>query len=188
MNRPKRSLLFPAITFPAITVAMLAGCRSGPGSIGHGVPSAADAHRQLEQVKSMAGTWHLVDAAPDDAPTAIYRIVANETAVEERLFPGQRHEMITMNFIDDGRLALTHYCALGNQPTMAAVAGPEDEIHFEFVGITDLDSPTSQHMHEHTLEFLDDPDRVDSTWILWNDGAEAERRRFPLERRRPATN
>ena len=24
-----------------------------------------------------------------------------------------------------------------------------------------------QHMHEHPLEFHDDPDRVDSTWILW---------------------
>ena len=43
-------------------------------------------------------------------------------------------------------------------------------------------------MHEHTLEFHDDPDRVDSTWILWNDGAEAERRRFPLERRMSTSN
>lgn len=131
----------------------------------------------------MAGTWYLADASEEDAPTAIYRVVANETAVEERLFPGQAKEMITMYFIDDGRLTLTHFCALGNQPTMAAVAGDDDEINFEFVAITDLDSPASQHMHEHTLEFHEDPDRVDSTWILWNDGMEAERRRFPLRRR-----
>lgn len=177
-----------ALLISALTLSVLSGCQSGPNAATRTGPSAADANRQLEQVKSLAGTWYLVDAAADDAPTAIYRIVANETAVEERLFPGQRREMITMYFIDEGRLTLTHYCALGNQPTMAAVAGPEGEIHFEFVGITDLDSPTSQHMHEHTLEFLADPDRVDSTWILWEGGVEAERRRFPLERRMPVAN
>jgi hypothetical protein len=176
---------------PTLAVSMLAGCQSGPDATRQGQAPHADhanATRQLEQVKSMAGTWYLADAADGDAPTAIYRVVANETAVEERLFPGQAKEMITMYFIDEGRLTLTHFCALGNQPTMGAVEGDDDEINFGFIGITDLASPTSQHMHEHTLEFYDDPDRVDSTWILWNDGAEAERRRFPLERRMSTSN
>ena len=169
-------------SFVALASITTGGCRSSPDAASSG-SSGPDAARQLDQVKSMAGTWYLADASEEDAPTAIYRVVANETAVEERLFPGQAKEMITMYFIDDGRLTLTHFCALGNQPTMAAVAGDDDEINFEFVAITDLDSPASQHMHEHTLEFHEDPDRVDSTWILWNDGMEAERRRFPLRRR-----
>ena len=130
----------------------------------------------------MVGTWYLADVDEAGAPTAVYRVVANETAVEERLFPGPAKEMLTTYFIDAGRLTLTHFCGLGNQPTMAAVDGPDDEINFEFIGITDLTAPTSQHMHEHTLDFFEDPDRADSASILWNDGAEAERRFFPLQR------
>ena len=186
MKNSTASLLVPTLVF-----ATLGGCQSGPESTSPDHAAHADdanAARQLEQVKAMAGTWYLADAEDGDAPTAIYRVVANETAVEERLFPGQAKEMITMYFIDEGRLTLTHFCALGNQPTMGAVDGDADEINFGFIGITDLASPTSQHMHEHTLEFHDDPDRVDSTWILWNDGTEAERRLFPLQRRMVMTD
>ncbi len=186
MKITSKMLLVAAISLSSSTIV---GCQSSPEPAGTKSDQAmTDATRQLEQVKAMAGTWHLVDAGAEDAPTAIYRVVANETAVEERLFPGQAKEMITMYFIDEGRLTLTHFCALGNQPTMAAVSGPEDQIHFEFMGITDLTSPESPHMHEHTLEFFENPDRVDSTWILWKDDAEAERRRFPLERRLTMTD
>ena len=62
-----------------------------------------------------------------------------------------------------------------------AAADPEDEIHFKFVGLTDLDSPGTQR----TLEVLEVPVRDDSTWICWAGGAEPERRQFPLERRTP---
>ncbi|MAC19046.1 MAG: hypothetical protein CMJ23_05080 [Phycisphaerae bacterium] len=165
----------------AVGVAFLASCHSTPEPSSKA--TMADANPQFERVKSMIGDWYLVDAEPGDAPTATYRLSANETAVVERLFPGQRKEMVTMYFIDDGRLKLTHFCALGNQPSMGAIPGDDDVVEFEFIGITNLAAPTAQHMHEHVLEFTDDRNRVDSTWVLWNDGSEAERRFFPLERR-----
>ena len=165
----------------AVGVTFLASCHSTPEPSSKA--TMADANPQFERVKSMIGDWYLVDAEPGDAPTATYRLSANETAVVERLFPGQRKEMVTMYFIDDGRLKLTHFCALGNQPSMGAIPGDDDVVEFEFIGITNLASPTAEHMHEPVLEFTDDRNRVDSTWVLWNDGAEAERRFFPLERR-----
>ena len=163
-----------------IGIMALVSCQSSPTPSSSG---ATEVNPQFEQVKSMVGDWYLLDSEPGDAPTATYRLSANETAVVERLFPGQRKEMVTMYFVDEGRLKLTHFCALGNQPTMGAIPGPEDEIEFEFIEISNLASPTAQHMHEHVFEFTDDRNRVDSTWVLWNDGREAERRFFPLQRR-----
>jgi len=65
---------------------------------------------------------------------------------------------------------------------MVAVPSDKAEIEFKFVGITNLVTPTSMHMHEYVFGFHDDADRVDATWVLWDDGAEAERRFFSLER------
>lgn len=168
----------------AIAAMTLTSCRSSPKASDAAEQTASDSgNAQFERVKSMVGDWYLVDADPGDGPTATYRLSANETAVVERLFPGERKEMVTMYFVDDGRLKLTHFCALGNQPTMGAIPGPENEVEFEFLGITNLSAPTARHMHEHVLEFTENRNRVDSTWVLWNQGSEAERRLFPLQRR-----
>lgn len=168
------------------TALLLTACSgTGPRTPESDSKITSPANPQFERVKELVGDWYLIDAEPEDGPTATYRLSANETAVVERLFPGERKEMVTMYFVDDGRLTLTHFCALGNQPTMGALSGadPEDEIEFEFLGITDLESPTGMHMHEHVFEFTEDDNRMTSVWVLWNGGAEAERRRFPLERR-----
>lgn len=140
------------------------------------------ADQQLARMRTMVGDWYRTDAAASDGPVMQYSIAANGSAVVERLFPGEEKEMVTMYFVDGDRLKLTHYCALGNQPTMVARASEGDRIDFEFVGVSNLASKNSAHMHEHEIEFLGE-NRVDATWILWKDDQEAERRLFPVERR-----
>ena len=65
---------------------------------------------------------------------------------------------------------------------MLALPGDEDEIHFESMGVSNMPDSNDRHMHEHIIAF-NEKDQVDATWILWNDGEEAERRFFPMERR-----
>ncbi|MCK7511304.1 MAG: hypothetical protein MZV70_49445 [Desulfobacterales bacterium] len=52
------------------------------------------------------------------AVSVTYRITANGSVVLETLFPGTDHEMLTLYHLDNDRLGLTHYCAMGNQPRM----------------------------------------------------------------------
>jgi len=149
-------------------------------------PSAARARpltadQQLDLVKKLEGTWYRTDQ-DQQTPVAIFEELANGTAMLERLFPGQEKEMITMYFVDDGALKLTHFCALGNQPTMVAVPGDAEQLDFCFHSITALGASTEAHMHEHIIAF-NAKDQVDATWVLWKNGSEAERRFFPMQRR-----
>lgn len=160
-----------------LLAASLASCASTDGA-----PEAIDGTPHFHRMSAMVGEWHRVDAAPGDGPVMTYELAANGSAVVERLFPGMEKEMVTMYFMDGERLTLTHYCALGNQPSMVATGGGEASIEFDFAGASNLDSPEETHMHQHVVEFLGE-DRVDATWVLWDGGSEAERRFFQVERR-----
>ena len=68
------------------------------------------------------------------------------------------------------------------QNEMLALPGDEDEIHFEFMGVSNMPDSNDMHMHEHIIAF-NEKDQIDAAWILWNDGEEAERRFFPMQHR-----
>jgi hypothetical protein len=127
---------------------------------------------QFEQLKGLAGDWY----APDDLgkPTGevmlSYRVSSNNTAVIETTFPGQDFEMTTVYTLDRADLVLTHYCALGNAPSMQAVDdGDDSRVHFECTGVGNAKSHDDQHMHDAVFRFEDDG-RLRSTWTLWGDG------------------
>lgn len=172
-----------SFTSVALLSAFLLG--TGCSTLEHGRNGALEhelsADQQLELVKQLEGTWYRTDE-DQQTPIAIFEGLANGTAMLERLFPGEDKEMVTMYFVDDGALKLTHFCALGNQPTMVAGPGSADQIDFGFQSITSLGAPTEAHMHEHVIAF-NKPDQVDATWVLWKNGEEAERRFFPMQRR-----
>ena len=91
-------------------VLFLASCQAAPEKLK--TSTNPEASRQFEQVKLLVGDWYRTDTAEGDAPTAIYRLSVNETTIVERLFVGKPREMVTMYFMDDGQLTLTHFCAL----------------------------------------------------------------------------
>ena len=148
----------------------------------HRAPAPMDGAPHFEQMTTMVGEWYRIDGEPGDGPVMTYELAANGSAVVERLFPGMEKEMVTMYYMDGDRLMLTHYCALGNQPSMVATGGDEALVEFDFNGASNLGSSDEMHMHQHVVAFIGE-DRVDATWVLWDGGEEAERRLFPVERR-----
>ena len=79
-------------------------------------PSAA-----LETMQSLAGTWTGTAKHADgteEPATVEYRVTSGGSAVAETLSPGTPHEMISMYHDQGGKLAMTHYCMLGNQPEL----------------------------------------------------------------------
>src|SRR5690606_1922102 len=93
-------------------------------------------------------------------PTEVrYRITGGGSAVEEVLFPGTEHEMVSLYHRDGPFLLMTHYCAAGNQPRMRAVwTDPPPNldapvrIHFKFQDATNLPDPNAMHMHATTFQ------------------------------------
>ncbi|HEX7379825.1 MAG TPA: hypothetical protein VF278_22055 [Pirellulales bacterium] len=136
--------------------------------------SVAGNARRFESLKQLAGQWVEVakDGKPSDKVVSSIRVTSAGTVVEETLFPGSDHEMVTMYHLDGDDLLLTHYCSLGNQPRLRAE--PSDDakrIIFKFVGATNLKSEDEMHIHQAKFQ-LDDADHFHAEWTANKDGGE----------------
>jgi hypothetical protein len=73
--------------------------------------------------------------------------------------------MVTMYVRDGNGIALTHYCALGNQPRMKAPDATAAKLDFEFTGANGLASSTAAHMHRVSV-LVTDADHFSEEWTL----------------------
>ena len=72
----------------------------------------------FESMKSLAGNWEGSEVSGDkEKPVKVeYKVSSNGSTIVETLFPGTKYEMITVYHDNGGKLSMTHYCAIGNQP------------------------------------------------------------------------
>jgi hypothetical protein len=141
-----------------------------------GKPPAAPQHPGLERLKKLAGTWAAADAdgKPTDQIVSVIKVTAGGSAVQETLFPGQPHEMLSVYHCDGADLVMTHFCMLGNQPRMKAdPKSPPNQLCFKFAGGSNLNPAKDKHMHEGTLTFLDE-DHIEFSGVCWEGGKPAK--------------
>src|SRR6266850_6525111 len=87
---------------------------------------------EFERMKALVGTWK-GKADMGQGPmemTVEYRIISGGSAIEERIFAGTPKEMVTMYHDKGGKLALTHYCMLRNQPAMRLKSSDKKTLKF----------------------------------------------------------
>jgi hypothetical protein len=160
----------------AIGGLLLAGLLAGGG---------ADGKAALERLKSLAGTWRGHVVTPDGpAASVVYSVTAGGSTVQEKLFPGTDHEMVTMYHLDGNDLVLTHYCAMGNQPRMRLVTATGTdplELRFDFAGGANVDPARDAHMHAGNIT-LRGRDRLEAVWAVYDKGKQAGANKFYLER------
>ncbi len=146
---------------------------------------AVDPGAAFERLKSLAGTWQGQAGDEKGGPPAIvvYRVASAGSVVQETLFPGTSHEMISMYHMADGNLVLTHYCAMGNQPRMRldTAASSAARLVFAFDGGSNFDPAKDPHVHSGVIEIAGDALR--SEWASWQGGKEAGRKTFDLRRK-----
>lgn len=145
-------------------------------------PAAAS----FDKLKALAGDWIDLDGSMGlKGQVAVsYRVIGGGSSVMETIFPGQKHEMVTVYHRDGSSVALTHYCSAGNQPRMRAQQSDGKTMVFEFDGGSNLDPAKDGHMHAGMIEFIG-PDRVRAQWIGWENGKpSAHAPVFNLERRK----
>ena len=138
---------------------------------------------ELERIKSLAGQWKgQIDhgEGPMDI-TVEYRVVAGGSAVEERVFADTPMEMVTMYHDEEGKLALTHYCMLHNQPAMILKSADDTSISFDFDESSSIDVSKEAHMHALTLT-LNEDGTLTHDWTHFEEGEPKEGRPFTLTR------
>lgn len=128
----------------------------------------------FDQLKALTGTW---EASTSEGITLnTIRLVSNNTAVEETFQSkdGNEHtQMVTMYTPDGERVAMTHYCSIGNQPHMetSAVSAGQKAFDFSFTGAGNLADAKGPHMHHMLLE-IKDADHFSETWTMSANGNE----------------
>jgi len=133
----------------------------------------ADSQAAFAKLQSLVGTWE--GTANDGSKSRVqYEAIAGNSAVVERFVNdkmGAENAMVTVYYLDGGRLLLQHYCMAKNQPRMKAETfdAAANELRFEFVDATGLPNAQAGHMHNATIRFID-ANHISQEWQFFENG------------------
>ncbi len=152
------------------------------GEAEHSMPNPTVA-KEFAVMKQLLGTWvGTTQMQGQEAPMKVtYRLSSAGTAVTERMMEGTDHEMVSVYHKDGDSLAMTHYCALGNQPHMKLKAADAKSISFEMDEPRGIQSTEEPHMHAVTLTLKSD-NELQQQWTHYVNGKQADIVTFNLTR------
>lgn len=149
-----RRILSLALVLP-LSIAAFAQSDSSPSS----------AQRSFTLLKALAGNWKgSVSIDPPQSEMGggtlmqvSLRVTSRGNALVHEMKeagkpddPAQFDHPVTMFFLENDRLLLTHYCDAGNRPRMVAAASPDGKtVEFDFLDV----SGGTQHGHMHHAVF-----------------------------------
>ncbi|MCM8794916.1 MAG: hypothetical protein NC819_03845 [Candidatus Omnitrophica bacterium] len=175
-----RGFLFLVIVAAAIPVF------AGVATAGEGMemtPYRGSA--ELEWMKeNLEGEWEgskATEGGTTEEMEVQYVVTSNGSAVIEVLSPGTDNEMVSVYHDENGKLAMTHYCALGNQPKLVLQSSSGDEIFLSLAQGSPI--PQDQpHMHSLKLSYNKQEDTLRQEWTSYEEGKPAPALVFTLTR------
>ncbi len=125
----------------------------------------------FESMKSLAGHWEgaKVSDGKEEPVKVEYKVTSNGSTIVETLFPGTKYEMISVYHEKGGKLSMTHYCSIGNQPQMDLVKAAGKDLEFNFAKSNEIDVDKEGHMHGLTLTRVD-KDHLTHNWTMYKEG------------------
>jgi len=144
MRRKLAAVTFVLMGLALCTIAAYSGEQMSP------VAHSSD----FQKMKVLVGTWEGKSDMGKGIETlrVTYELTSSGNAILERFAAGQPHEMVTVYYDSSGKLTMTHYCSLGNQPHMELTNTGEPTMKFVLSeknpGIASLNET---HMHALTI-------------------------------------
>lgn len=121
----------------------------------------------FEKMKTLVGKWK--GQSPMGEMNTEFRLIASGSVIEERFAEGTPMEMLSTYHDVNGKLVMTHYCALRNQPRMRLVKSTADSLTFDLTTTPGLNPSKDQHMHGATYTFVD-ANHLKVDGVSWNHG------------------
>lgn len=161
----KHSLLLSLVAFGALT-----SCQSGQTTqtTAHPEMPPYQGSAAFERMKSLVGKWAAESPEMGKMNTE-FRLIAGGSVVEERFAEGTPMEMLSTYHDVNGKLTMTHYCMLRNQPKMALKKSTADSLTFDLVSTPGLNAAKEKHMHGATYTFMD-ADHFKLDGVAWENG------------------
>lgn len=149
-------------------------------------PKPKKSSPEFERMKALVGTWSgTADLGQGPITmTSQFRLLAGGTVLEERVFAGTPNEMVSMYHDRDGKLYMTHYCMIGNQPSMFLKSATTKSLTFDFDKTCGINPKKESHMHALSLTF-DDADTITTRCRAIMDGKEMPEHPVVLKRVKP---
>jgi hypothetical protein len=131
------------------------------------------AQKSFDELKTLAGAWEgvLAETGSEFDGKAVHltlRVTSMGNALmHEMKVDGRPDDPITMFYMEDGRLLLTHYCDAGNRPRMVGTPSPDGKsVDFEFL---DIAGNPLYHMHHAVFTVLDANHHVEDWTFMQKD-------------------
>ncbi len=162
-------MIKPALLLSAIALLSLSSCQStkAPHTACSDLPpykgSAA-----FERMKNLSGKWTAESPMMGKMHTE-FRVISGGSVIEERFGEGTPMEMLSTYHDVNGRLHMTHYCAMRNQPQMQLTKSTARSLTFDFVPTPGLNPKKEMHMHGATYTFID-ASHFQLEGVSWKDG------------------
>lgn len=167
----------------ACGVAAVAGFVFAGDKEGHVHPPAPTDARFMAITK-LAGNWESdTDGDGKVESTCNFRVTSGGHTVVETMFPGTEHEMLTIYCMDNGKVRVTHYCMLGNAPSMLATGSDTKHMVFEFDSGANVNAGSGNYMGGLVLD-IKDADHFDASWMHFENGKKGEPAKFSWTRKK----
>lgn len=157
----------------ALLLAALTACQSAtthkPSAHADMPPYKGSA--AFERMKSLAGKWTGESPEMGKMKTE-FRVIAGGSVVEERFAEGTPMEMLSVYHDVNGKLMMTHYCMLRNQPQMRVAKSAANSLTFDLVPTPGLNTAKEAHMHGATYTFVD-ANHLKMEGVSWINGKPA---------------
>ncbi len=159
----------------SLSIIILLALAPGPLAAGAGerqMGAPVTHSKDFERMKELVGVWEgKADMGKGIETLKVsYELTSAGNAILERFAVGQPHEMVTVYHDYNGKLVMTHYCSLGNQPRME-LRNPGESAMMFVLSEKDpgLSSLNETHMHALTIA-VDGKDSITHTWMLYDKG------------------
>jgi hypothetical protein len=148
----------------------------------------SDAQASFDRLKTLAGSWEgSVKTIPptgqmEGQPMQVtLRTTSTGNALlHEMTLAGRPDDPITMLYLDEGHLLLTHYCDAGNRPRMTGKMSPDGKkVEFDFLDVAG--STQYGHMHHAVFTFVDANHHIED-WTYMQPGDKPVQAHFELSR------
>ncbi len=155
----------------------------------------SDAQKSFEQIKTLAGTWQgtvttvppIAEMGNGTSMQVLMRVTSRGNALVHEMKgagdgddPTKFDHPVTMFYLDNDRLLLTHYCDAGNRPRMAARTSADGKtVEFDFLDV----AGNLQYGHmQHAVFTVIDENHHTEEWTFLMPGDKPMHARMDLQR------